>query len=115
MNFTLIKRWVFFFLLTGISAVYTQNPDYYFDLANRAYADGKYYEAIEMYLNIVKGGKESGEVYFNLGNAYYKVNQFGQSILYYEKARHFLEGDQALEHNLRLAQLNIVDKISREK
>ena len=91
--------------------VYTQNPDYYFELANRAYADGKYHEAIEMYLNIVKEGMESGEVYFNLGNAYYKLNQFGQSILYYEKARQFLEGDPALEHNLRLTQLNIVDKI----
>ncbi len=111
MKFTIIKQWLFLFLLTGVSAVYAQNPDYYFDLANRAYADGKYHDAIEMYQNIIKEGMESGEVYFNLGNAYYKVNQFGQSILYYEKAKQFLEGDPALDHNLRLAQLNIVDKI----
>ncbi len=111
MLFLIIKRGLFLILLIGMSAVCAQIPDFHFHSANRAYADGKYHEAIELYQNIVKEGMESGEVYFNLGNAYYKVNQFGQSILYYEKAKQFLEGDPALEHNLRLAQLNIVDKI----
>ena len=77
MKFTIIKQWILFFLLTGMSILQAQNPDYYFDLANRAYADGKYEDAIEMYLSIINEGMESGEVYFNLGNAHYKANQVG--------------------------------------
>ena len=38
-------------------------------------------------------------------------NTIGQSILYYEKARKYLEGDPGLEQNLKLAKLRIIDEI----
>ena len=53
----------------------------------------------------------SGEVYFNLGNACYKTGDIGHAILYYEKAKIFLEDDDALDQNLRLARLRTVDDI----
>ena len=82
-----------------------------FDKANQAYADGDYQNAIIAYKAILEQGIESGEVYFNLGNSCYKTNDIGRAILYYEKARIFIEGDPALEQNLKLAQLKIVDEI----
>jgi tetratricopeptide (TPR) repeat protein len=85
--------------------------DDYFKNANQAYSEGKYQEAISNYENIIKLGKESGEVYFNLANSYYKMDEIGQAILYYEKAAHYLEGDEALAQNLKIARLKIVDKI----
>lgn len=99
------------FFLCGFAAVQAQNSEYLFEKANRVYAEGDYQSAVDQYLKIVEQGVESGEVYFNLGNAYYKLNQIGPSILYYEKARKFIEGDPALEQNLKLVQLKIVDKI----
>ncbi len=107
-----ITKWVVFFLFVlGIEVLLAQNPDIRFIEANQAYAEGDYQNAIELYSKILEQGIESGEVYFNLGNAYYKTNNIGRAILYYEKARKFIEGDPALEQNLKLTQLKIVDKI----
>jgi tetratricopeptide (TPR) repeat protein len=82
-----------------------------FLMANKAYSEGKYQESIDLYQQILGSGKASGEVYFNLGNAYYKLNQIGRAILYYEKAQLYLAGDEALDQNLKLARLKIIDKI----
>ncbi len=82
-----------------------------FAMANKAYADGKYQQAVDLYEQILQKKLASGEVYFNLGNAYYKLNQIGKAILYYEKAEVYLAGDEALEQNLKIARLKIVDKI----
>jgi tetratricopeptide (TPR) repeat protein len=79
--------------------------------ANKAYAEGKYQQAVDLNLQILQQRQVSGEVYFNLGNAYYKLNQIGRAILYYEKARIYLAGDDALEQNLKIARLKIIDKI----
>jgi len=79
--------------------------------ANKAYTDGKYQEAVNLYQQILQKGAVSGEVSFNLGNAYYKLNQVGRAILYYEKAKLYLANDEALEQNLKIARLKIVDKI----
>jgi tetratricopeptide (TPR) repeat protein len=86
------------------------NSDF-FNEANRLYADGKYTEALEKYESILKLGYESGELYFNIGNSYYKLREIGKAILYYEKAAKYLAGDEALERNLTIARLQIVDTI----
>ncbi len=78
---------------------------------NKAYSEGKYEDAVIHYLIIIENDVESGELYFNLGNAYYKLDEIGKSIYYYEKALNFIEGDEALEQNLKIAQLKIIDKI----
>ena len=46
-----------------------------------------------------------------MDNAFFKSNDIGRAILYYEKASKYLEGDPALEQNLQLSRLRIVDKI----
>ena len=98
-------------LTVCISFTQAQDLDASFSEANQAYADGDFQLAISLYSKILENGVESGEVYFNLGNSYYKSNDLGKTILYYEKAGKFIEGDPALEQNLKLAQLRIVDKI----
>jgi tetratricopeptide (TPR) repeat protein len=99
-----------FVLITTFSAVADQ-ANALFEMANKAYADGKYQQAVELYEQILQKKLASGDVYFNLGNAYYKLNQIGRAILYYEKAEVYLSGDEALEQNLKIARLKIVDKI----
>ena len=98
-------------LVSIISILHAQDPDAEFREANQAYTEGDYQHAIELYSKILEIGIESGEVYFNLGNAYFKTNNLGRAILYYEKASKFIEADPALEQNLQLSRLRIVDKI----
>jgi len=85
--------------------------DVYLNEGNKAYSDGKYEDAIIHYKKILENDFESGELYFNLGNAHYKLDEIGKSIYYYEKALKFIEGDEALEQNLKIARLKIIDKI----
>ena len=55
-----------------------------FDEGNILYNKGKYIEAIDKYNSIIMAGKESSELYYNLGNAYYKINNIANSIYYFE-------------------------------
>lgn len=72
-------------LLFG-SFSYAQASDELFSKANDFYKNGQYSNAIQLYLNIEKQGVESDDLFFNLGNSYYKLNKVAPSIYYYEKA-----------------------------
>jgi len=99
------------FLFQGWLSVQAQDPQVLFNEANNAYAKADYPAAIDLYQKILKNGMISGEVYFNLGNAYFKSDRIGYAILYYEKAKKYLDGDPSLDQNLKLARMRIVDQI----
>ena len=82
-----------------------------FNEANRLYQKEDYAGAITQYKKIIDMGFESGELHFNLGNAYFKTGALGKSILHYEKARKLLPRDQDLQNNLNLVTMRIADKI----
>ncbi len=82
-----------------------------FTKANELYRGGKYSDAIHAYEEIVSNGYESPALYFNLGNAYYKTGEIPAAILNYERARRLSPADEDVLHNLRLANLRIIDKI----
>lgn len=87
------------------------NPSDMFNQANNFYTAGKYREALSLYSALDSLGYQSGELYYNLGNTYYKVGQIGKAILYYEKAKRFIDGDEDLQTNLDLALARTKDKI----
>lgn len=82
-----------------------------FDDATQLYADGKYEAAIENYQEILEQGKTSTEVYFNLANAHYKLDQIGPSIYYYNKALQLSPNDEEVQNNLAFAQEKTIDLI----
>ena len=82
-----------------------------FEEGNQLYLQAKYAEAIAHYEKILQGGYESGELYFNLGNAYYKGGNLPKAILNYERAKQLLPRDEDIQFNLQLANLQVVDKI----
>ncbi len=82
-----------------------------FEEGNRLYLQAKYAEAITQYEKVVERGDESGEIYFNLGNAYYKSGKIQKAILNYERAKQLLPGDEDIQFNLQLANLQVTDKI----
>lgn len=100
---------IFVFQWINLSAQDTNTTK--FINANKAYVGGNYYEAIEIYNCIISSGFESSALYYNLGNAYFKVNNIPSSILFYEKALKLDPSNENAEFNLRVAQTKIIDKI----
>ncbi|MBD3426875.1 MAG: SH3 domain-containing protein [Candidatus Omnitrophica bacterium] len=71
--------------------------------ANLFYEAGDYQMAIEKWRSILAEGLESGNLYYNLANAYFKKGELGESILNYERAKRFMPRDSDLLLNLRHA------------
>lgn len=82
-----------------------------FEEANASYNEGKYEEAIAGYLKILERGEHSAALYYNLGNACYKLNRIAPSIYYYEKARLLDPNDADIKNNLLFAQQMTIDAI----
>lgn len=78
---------------------------------NEAYQAEKYQQAINAYQSILDQNMESVEVYFNLGNSYYKSGDLANAILYFEKAKLLAPNDEDIQFNLELANKFVVDKI----
>jgi len=104
---------IFMFLLSvTASNGLAQSPgDFSSDAAEELYRSGDYTAAISMYEQVIEQGWTSGEIYYNLGNCYYKKVQYGQAILQYERAKRLMGNNPDLVDNLKLANLHIYDRI----
>jgi tetratricopeptide (TPR) repeat protein len=100
-------------LLTAFFAlqVCAQSETALFATANQAYAKAQYAEAIEKYEKVASQGFASSELFFNLGNAYYKSKNYPKAILNFEKAVKLNPHDDDANFNLKLANKMKVDKI----
>ena len=78
---------------------------------NRLYNDGKYRAAIESYEAVLADSLHSPELYFNLGNAHYKLSEVAPSIYYYEKGLQLSPKNKNIANNLTYAQKMVIDKI----
>ncbi|MBI5023959.1 MAG: tetratricopeptide repeat protein [Candidatus Omnitrophica bacterium] len=74
-----------------------------FMTAAAAYRAEDYDKAVAAYEAILRGGKESGALYYNLGNSYFKKGSLGKAILNYERARRLIPRDGDLNFNLAYA------------
>ncbi len=79
--------------------------------ANQAYIRSEYVYAAELYEEILALGLESAELYYNLGNAYFKQNRLADAILHYERARLLRPFDENIQYNLELARSRTIDRI----
>ena len=70
------------------------------EMGNKAYMEGAYDKAIEEYCAILEGGEYSLELYYNLANAYFKMENIGKAILYYNKALRIAPSQEDVLHNL---------------
>ena len=81
--------------------------------ADSAYLRGEYQQAIKDYENLLKKGA-SADIYYNLGNAYYRTENITQAVLNYERALLLSPGDRDIRFNLQLARSKTIDKIVPE-
>ncbi len=87
------------------------NPLDIYHQANIAYQQQEYDKAIDLYEKLLSQGEFASEVYFNLANAWYKKGNVPKSVLNYERALKMDPKDEDIQFNLKIASLQLVDKI----
>jgi tetratricopeptide (TPR) repeat protein len=93
-------------------AVDDAKPPVLFYKGNMAYEQAKYDEAIVEYQKVLDKGYESGNLYYNLGNAYFKKGQLGKAILNYRRAQRLMPQDVDLRANLEYAQSAVEQSVA---
>ena len=81
--------------------------------ADSAYTQGNYQKAISDYEQLLKEGV-CADLYYNLGNAYYRTDDMTRAVLNYERALLLSPGDRDIRFNLQMARSKTIDKIIPE-
>ena len=95
----------------GLQAQSLSYPDSLWNAGVQAYSDGDYAGALQDWEEVRSAGLMSRELYYNLGNAYFKDGQLAQSILWYERALRLDPSDDDVRYNLEYARSLAQDKI----
>lgn len=106
-----LDRIIFLLLFLVSRSILATDYKTTFDTANSYYSKEDYKAAIKEYETILASDQESAELYYNLGNAYFKTNNLGYSILNYERAKKLKPDDEDIITNLKLAEQKTEDKI----
>lgn len=104
-------QFILVFFLLGTQMLWSQSQFQDFEQGNEAYRNGKFEEAINQYLKVEKAGFNSADLYFNMGNAFYKSNKIAPSIYYFEKALLLNQNHIDARNNLTFAQRMTIDVI----
>lgn len=86
-------------------------PEKSFEEAHQAYLDGEYHMAAQLFQGIINSGIHSADIYYNLGNSYFRQNEFALAILNYERGLKIRPNDPDIRYNLQLANTFIKDEI----
>ena len=106
----MMRKLIYLCFLLFSFAGFSQNDDL-FEEANSAYQSGDYQNAVIFYEEILDNGETSAELYYNLGNAHYKMNNVAPSIYYYEKALQLDPTDEDIKNNIEFARNMAIDDI----
>jgi tetratricopeptide (TPR) repeat protein len=98
-------------LAAGVAARPATGPTDAMVAANRLYEAGSYAEAASMYQQLVDAGYVDSAVFYNLGNAYFKVGEIGRAILNYRRAEVLAPRDADVRANLAVARGLAVDQL----
>ncbi|MCP4728352.1 MAG: tetratricopeptide repeat protein [bacterium] len=99
-------------VLLSASVLFAQEEEQLFADGNRFYQNEQYELALENYTGILDQGYENGELFYNIGNTYFKLGELGYAVLYYEKAKRLTPEDEDLLTNLEVVNNLLVDKIT---
>jgi len=91
--------------------VYASDSDSILLRAEQYYIQNEFSKAIAEYQSLVESGWTSAELFYNLGNAYFKNHDIKSAILYFERAKRLAPNDEAIDFNLNLSRSLIFDKV----
>jgi tetratricopeptide (TPR) repeat protein len=75
------------------------------------YRQAEYPHAIALFSDVFEQGYVSFDLFYNLGNAYYKNGDLGQSILFFERALTLRPGHEDVRHNLNVVRARLADRV----
>ncbi len=105
---------IFTIFILSITQIFAQKDSLntIFETANNYYIDENFEQAIKNYEIILEKKYESAELYYNMGNTYFKQNKIADAILYYEKAHKLAPNDKDIIYNLNHANSFVDDKFT---
>ena len=96
----------------GVNARAAQSyPDSLWTSGVEAYTAGDYASALQDWEEVRAAGLMSKELYYNLGNAYFKTGEIAPAILWYERALRLDPSDADVRYNLEFARSQTQDRI----
>ena len=84
-----------------------------FEQANLLYNNAQYVESLENYNDIINSGYQSAELFYNMGNCYYKINDVANAILFYERSILMNPADEDVRNNLQMVRNSLIDDIDQ--
>jgi tetratricopeptide (TPR) repeat protein len=106
-------RYILFLLLltfaVRVADSQSSNKDKFYQ-GNTYFAAGSYKEALQVWTEIYNTGYRSANLDYNIGNAYFKLNNIPSAILFYERAYLLKPADEDINYNLQVARTLIVDR-----
>jgi tetratricopeptide (TPR) repeat protein len=102
---------IIIFIVTSLNISAHSQPDSVLNMANKQYIEGNFDKAAELYQTLVDSGFYNAELFYNLGNAYFKLNRIPYAILNYERAFKLNPTDEDILFNLEFARTFAVDRI----
>lgn len=94
-----------------ITNLFSTNTDSMFVQGNWYFEDEKFVQAARTYERLL-GNVEHADLYFNLGNAYYRMGEVGYAVWAYEKGLQFEPRNDDILHNLELVNTRVKDRIT---
>ncbi|MBW6458214.1 MAG: tetratricopeptide repeat protein [FCB group bacterium] len=108
-----MKRIIIMTILLTLSVLFAKTDmrrEPLFKQGISAYVNEDYAKAQMVFHQLERDGA-SWELYYNLGNAYYRDGKLGHAIQYWEKAKMLAPSQKDIHHNLSLAQQELIDKV----
>lgn len=106
-----MKLFLVFLLFSFNIILANDKPEELFYKAGEHFSQGEFRQAATVYEQLLSDGYNSKSLYFNLGNCYFRLGNFGYAVLYYEKALKIDPNDKEVIHNLKLTNAQLADKI----
>src|SRR4030095_13658008 len=86
---------------SALSAIAQSDAE--FAKANQEYAQGHFKDAITSYEAVVRAGRWNANLFYDLGNGYFRTRDFGRAILNYERALALDQHHPEATANLQIA------------
>jgi tetratricopeptide (TPR) repeat protein len=105
------KKILVILIILSKSWLYASELDSVLLRAEQFYQQNEFSKAIAEYQSLTESGWASAELFYNLGNAYFKNHDIKSAILYFERAKRLAPNDEAIDFNLNLSRSLIFDKV----
>lgn len=103
-----MKKYIYIIIMVFISlGLNAQTQNKLFEQGNKQFKNKEYEMALKSYLSIEKQNIFSSELYYNIGNTYFRLNDYTNSILYYERGLKLDPNNEDLNTNLKVAKARL--------